>query len=232
MDELLNFRGNGYSVKILDNGETKTLKYNGITYSLLNKKGKYTDSYYDCFLPLPLLYDQANVLVIGLGGGTIPYNLKMIYGEKVKIDVVESNKNMVEIARKFLNVDHFDFDIIVDDGFEYLQKCTKFYDIIILDAFINDNIPRQFLSDEFIRLANDKLTAKGILTINYIPKLFFQHIYARRIKNYFKLYKINHKDNVIFIGSKYFDNKYIANIAREKLTSNDDSKIIRFYLTL
>jgi spermidine synthase len=232
MDESLDFKGNGYLVKIIDNGETKTLKYNGITYSLLNKNGIYTDSYHDCFLPLPLFYDTANVLIIGLGGGTIPFNLKKTYGEKINIDVVEFDGNMVEIAKKFLDVDHFDFNIIVEDGFSYINKSTKLYDIIILDAFVNDNIPGQFLSEDFIKLAHDRLSEKGILAVNYIPRWFFQHTYVRRIKNYFKVYKINHHGNLIFIGSKYFDRNYIVNTAREKLTSNEDKNIISFYATL
>ena len=42
---------------------------------------------WDYFTPLPLLYDKPNILMIGLGGGTIVYQINKLYSRKISMDV-------------------------------------------------------------------------------------------------------------------------------------------------
>lgn len=205
-------RKDSYTITISRRGSMSYLKYNGIVYSMLDSEHVYTHSYHDYFLPLPLLYSKPRVLMIGLGGGTVPYNLRRMYGSRISIDVVEPNKDMAEICRKFLPNGKMDFNLVVSDGISHLEKAKGKYDIIMLDAYINGNIPEEFLQDDFIRLASDSLKKDGILAINYAMDYFWMYVYVHRLSRLFKVSRIGHIlfGNYILICSKSMGRKEIS----------------------
>ncbi|MDE1851130.1 MAG: hypothetical protein KGH69_00375 [Candidatus Micrarchaeota archaeon] len=204
-------RKDDYTITISKKGSMRYLKYNGIVYSMLDSEHPYTHSYHDYFLPLPLLYDKPRILMIGLGGGTIPYNLVKMYGSKVSVDVIEPNKDMAEICRKFLPNGKMGFNLIASDGISHLKGSTDKYDIIMLDAYVDGNIPEEFLQDDFIRLASDSLTKDGILAVNYAMDYFWMYVYMRRLSRSFKVSRIGHIlfGNYILICSKSMGRKEI-----------------------
>ncbi|MGC8710695.1 MAG: spermidine synthase [Candidatus Micrarchaeia archaeon] len=175
-------------------GSKQVVKYNNITYSMLDDNSIYTHMYWDFFLPLPLIFDNPRMLLIGLGGGTIPYQMKTVFDGKISIDIVEVNKKMIDIASEFLKLDMSQFSIYIEDGAEFVMRKKNSYDIIILDAYINDRIPKQFLEENFIANSYLALADRGILAINYAYRfsLFFEyHMYKKRLSKYFNIYALD-----------------------------------------
>jgi spermidine synthase len=187
---------------------------------VINKEGFYTGIYHDYFLPLPLLYPKSKVLVIGLGGGTIPFLIKRMYGERVSVDVVEPERRMIPAAKKFLKLKKLNFKVIVGDGFKYVKSVSSRYDIIVLDAFIDDKIPKQFLGHEFIETASRALRKDGVLAINYAPNYIFMYLYLYRLRRFFRTYRIRNMlfGNYILICSKTMDKKGIGDAIRASKT--------------
>ncbi len=106
------------------------------------------------------------VLIVGLGGGTIPGFLHKHYPETT-IDVVDIDPGVVEVAKKFFGFrEDATMHAHVADGRRFIEECRDPYDIIFLDAFGSDNIPRQLTTREFLEAVRRALKPKGIAVGN------------------------------------------------------------------
>ncbi|MGC8670053.1 MAG: spermidine synthase, partial [Candidatus Micrarchaeia archaeon] len=178
----------GVTLKIVEKNGRRTLLYNNIVFSAIIKDSLYTHGYWDYFMPLPLLFENPSVMVIGLGGGTVPYQLETLY-HNIRIDVIDIDPNMVSISKMFLPRD-LKAKVIIGDGAEYIQKVENSYDLIILDTYSNSKIPGAFLADAFIKNAHKALKQNGILAINYAlssDNLPYFVDYTKRLESHFKV---------------------------------------------
>ena len=141
-----------------------------------------------------LLFTEApkRVLVIGLGGGVIPRQMRRHYPD-AQIDVVEIDPQVAHVAKTYF---FFRTDkrmrVHVADGrvFVRRQKARKprpAYDIIILDAFNSEYIPFHMTTREFLQEVAAVLHPKGVVVANVFQgnRLFdaqlqtFRAVYGR-----------------------------------------------------
>ena len=96
-----------------------------------------------------------NILMIGLGGATIPKALNVLL-PFAKLDIVEINGDLAEIAQKYFAFQPNDnTNIFIEDGFSFVKRTkAESYDLIIVDVFDNDYIPPPFLTLEFVKNIN------------------------------------------------------------------------------
>ena len=212
-----------------------SVKFNGITYSRRNAKNIFTRSYWDYFTPLPLLFENPEILMIGLGGGTIVYQLNKLYNKKVKMDVVEIDKKMVDIAKDFIKDDIKKIDIFVEDGIEFLKMNKKRYNLLFLDAYDGDKIPDEFLEESAIETMDKSLSEEGILAINYamsFKAIVFLQNYINKLKKHFKVFLVSNplgSGNTIILCSKIMDKKEILEKINRMKTSDDNFHVIKGY---
>jgi spermidine synthase len=102
--------------------------------------------------------DLQKILILGLGGGTLAKILRKKY-PKAKITGVEIDPVMIELGKKYLDLDKYKIDIKVEDTNEF--KFDK-YDLVIVDMYSGDNFPKEFESEEFLK----KLAKFPIVIIN------------------------------------------------------------------
>ncbi|MEM4063851.1 MAG: fused MFS/spermidine synthase [Candidatus Micrarchaeaceae archaeon] len=161
-----------HNIMIRENIITKEKEflYNGNVYSRIKKGTVFTHSYWDYFLPLAYAFERPKVLIIGLGGGTIPYQFDHFLKGSVEIDVVELHEDVIEMARQFYP--ELSANIINKDGYDYVASVSSVYDIIILDAYEGSSIPSKFLTNEFIDLSYKAIKNSGVLAINAIGSAF------------------------------------------------------------
>lgn len=223
-----------YKITISQKGSMRFLKYNNTIHSILDEKRRYTNSYHDYFLPIPLLYKNPRILVVGLGGGTIPFRLSKMYGKNATIEVVESEREMIKAALHFLP-SRPNFKITVSDGFSYIRRVKGKYDLIILDAFVDDHIPEVFLTEKFISSAKRALADDGILAINYAPGFLYMYVYLHRLGRFFKTSRIRNIlfGNYILICSKRFTRKEIKEkILHRMKPDSENAFLIRAFNSL
>ena len=97
------------------------------------------------------------------------------YPEAV-IDAVEIDSSVVEIARElFALPDDERLNVFVDDGRAFLERSDEYYDVIFIDAFADDHVPRALLSVEFLEICRDRLTAGGVVAYNVFGALDGMH---------------------------------------------------------
>ncbi len=198
------------------------------TYSIFNKRSLYTHSYFDYFLPLAYLYRRPKILVIGMGGGTIPMQFKTLFGSKMDLEVVDIDKTVMALAKK-----HFlkgkNIKTIVEDGARYVSKKENEYDLVILDAFEGLKIPQQFLKRRFIRNAHAALNRSGILGINVDMSDMRTKGYVKLLEEQFKVYKLMPSltaTNLILVCSKRFDKTYIANAVNKHIKKTGENEFL------
>jgi len=108
----------------------------------------------------------AKILLIGLGGGSIPRVMAKYYPD-AEIDIVEIDEDVITVAKG-----HFFFqpvsnmNISVMDGRRFLRSTKKKYDLIFLDAYDDMSIPFHLTTREFFELVKDRLKETGIVASN------------------------------------------------------------------
>ncbi|MDP2233960.1 MAG: fused MFS/spermidine synthase [Actinomycetota bacterium] len=112
--------------------------------------------------------DAARTLAIGLGGGTVVKRMWRDY-PKMRIDSVEIDPEVVEVARRFFELPQDErIRIFVDDGRRFLETRTDLYDIVIVDAFLDDVVPPALTSAEFLHTLKGRLTPDGVTVYNFM----------------------------------------------------------------
>ena len=113
--------------------------------------------------------NPARILIIGLGGGTLPMTLRDMLPD-AQIDVVEIDPAVVKVARTFFNFkDDAKMAVFESDGRVFVKRQMKTetkYDLIMLDAFEDDYIPEHMLTKEFLTETKSLLTPQGVLAAN------------------------------------------------------------------
>lgn len=80
-----------------------------------------------------------NILILGLGGGTLAKLLRKKYPES-KIVGIEIDPIMIELGKKYLYLDKYNVEIKIQDAFKFLEKNTKKYDLVIVDTYLGDKV--------------------------------------------------------------------------------------------
>lgn len=139
------------------------------------------------FLSLAFPPDPGSILVLGLGGGAIPSLLHSIL-EKSVIDVVEIDPEMAVIAREY-----FCFSIserlrlYINDAFFFIRDTEKSYDIVLMDAYIENQIPETVNSMAFFAETARALTPGGVFVANLmtVDREHFENV-LERIRRHFR----------------------------------------------
>ena len=113
--------------------------------------------------------EPRKILIIGLGGGTLPSVLQKIVPQ-AKIDVVELDPSVVTVAKRFFGfAQGNNVAVFIEDGRVFVkraQKQGKQYDLVILDAFDHLYVPEHMLTQEYLREVKSLLGKDGVLAAN------------------------------------------------------------------
>lgn len=118
-------------------------------------------------LSLALVPPGGRILYVGLGGGALPMHARQLLPE-LRIDVVEIDPRIVEVAR-----DHFGFvedprtTVHVADGRAFIEAApVASWDVVLLDAFADDAIPRELATRQFLEEVRRVLARGGAVVAN------------------------------------------------------------------
>ena len=103
------------------------------------------------------------VLCIGLGVGIVPMEFAR---EGAEVDVIEINPAVVELGKRYFDLQPERLKIHIGDGRAMLHQFNQPFDAIILDAFLGDASPSHLMSREAFQAMSRLLKPSGILVIN------------------------------------------------------------------
>lgn len=107
-------------------------------------------------------------LVLGLGGGTVAKLIRKKW-PGAKITGIEIDPVMVELGKKYLNLDGSKVDIKIADAFQFVNhksSIVNHYDLVIVDLYNGDGFPAEFETDYYIQLIRSVLASGGVAVFN------------------------------------------------------------------
>jgi spermidine synthase len=163
-----------HRITVTDTGFRRTLALDGSPQSSMYLDDPYeTDFEYPAYfhLALAVVPDAARTLAIGLGGGTVVKRMWRDYPE-MRIDAVELDPEVVRIARDlFALPDDPRIRVFIGDGADFVCSATDVYDVVVVDAFDGDQMPRQVATAEFMAGLRARLAPTGAVVYNAIGAL-------------------------------------------------------------
>jgi spermidine synthase len=160
-----------HRIRIEEDDEARYMYFDRTLQSAMNLKdptalrliySKYTS------IGLTFRPDAKKMLVVGLGGGSIPKKIQKEF-PKMEIDAVEIDPEVIKMAKDYFNVKEGNLlRLHAQDGRLFMARTSHQYDIILLDAYFTDAMPFHLTTKEFFELAQKKLTPNGIIVANLI----------------------------------------------------------------
>ena len=115
---------------------------------------------------LALVEEPKRILIIGLGGGSMPRFLRKALPE-ARIDAVELDPAVADVARKFFNIREDDkLKIHIGDGRKFIEQSKDQFDLIFLDAYGEDSVPYMLATQEFYAAVKTRLADGGLCVSN------------------------------------------------------------------
>ncbi|MFZ4614429.1 MAG: hypothetical protein ACOYNH_12175 [Bacteroidia bacterium] len=127
-----------------------------------------------------------DILVLGFGCGSIA---ALFNGYKnVEITGVEADEKVLALYEKYF-IEEITSELILVEAFaeDYATTITKTYDLIIVDVFIDIEVPSSIKESSFYKPLQNRLNKNGILIFNFIVLNEKEQIEFEKIEDYFKL---------------------------------------------
>jgi spermidine synthase len=177
------------------------------------------------FSSLLMIDNPKNVLIIGLGGGTLSNLIHQLYPD-AKITNVEIDPAVIKVAREYFSFfENDNVTSVVQDGRIFVKRAgikKQKYDWIILDAFNGDYIPEHLLTKEFFQETKNILTQDGIIASNTfsISKLYNHEsaTYFDVFGNFINVSNQQNSNRIILAGHKTRQNQSLINSRIIKLS--------------
>ncbi len=157
-------------------------------------------------------YDFKNVLILGMGAGSIVSLLEEKYKINCHITAIEKDKVVIELAKKYFNINKYkSLTIINEDAFDYTHRTKEKFDLIISDLFIESNVPKKFETNEYLTNLKKISTDTCCVIYNKMTKapihkkeltgLFenFEHVFPGTIIH--KLYANNTENSLLYYNT-------------------------------
>ncbi|MBV1879135.1 MAG: fused MFS/spermidine synthase [Pseudomonadales bacterium] len=163
------------------------------------------------------------ILVVGLGGGSMPNGLNTLLPE-AQIDVVEIDEAVVRVAKKYFAFSESALiKVTVADARVFIKRAQlrqQSYDLIILDAFTGDYIPEHLMTREFLQETKSLLTETGVLVANtFSTSRLYDHesvTYSDVFGKFINFKKPGTGNRVILASMQPLpDNKQLRNTAKQ-----------------
>jgi predicted membrane-bound spermidine synthase len=125
-----------------------------------------------------------------------------------RVDVVEINPAVVPVAKNYFDCPVEKLNLTIGDGRQFVNKCAKQYDVVILDAFLGDSSPSHLMTQEAFGAMRRVLKPDGVLVINSFGGFepgrdFFTASLDQTLKRVFRSVRIHAagNGNVLFVAS-------------------------------
>jgi spermidine synthase len=161
-------------IQVLESGEFRMLRLNegqGI-HSIWHPTQLGFNGTWEQFLAAPFFNPPPhhpeqvkNMAIVGLAAGTTARQATAVYGA-IPIDGFEIDPEIIEVGRKYFDMNEPNLNAIAQDGRLGLQQSKSRYSIIGVDAYRPPYIPWHLTTREFFQLVYDRLTPDGAVVIN------------------------------------------------------------------
>jgi spermidine synthase len=184
-------------------------------FQLLSNNAIYSwDDLYTNFMRAFELFDfqkfqPKEVLVLGLGLGSVPFMLEKKFGQNPHFTCVELDEVVAEWALKYtFSRMKSTVEVITADASVFVEVCEEEFDLIIVDIFVDDIVPTEFEQAWFLDECARLLSPNGYILYNRLyqkerecslTERFFEHTFLSVFPDGFHL---NTSGNWVLMNKK------------------------------
>jgi spermidine synthase len=150
-----------------------------------------------------------SILIIGLGGGSLSKYCYRHFPD-CQITSVEIDEEVISLRKEFeIPVDDERFTVVHADGANYIAKCKNRADVILLDGYDSNGLPRSLSSKFFYDQCYLALRDNGVLVVNLLKSELQMATYIARLSRAFenKILTVKAKNDDNYIGYAHKLNK-------------------------
>jgi spermidine synthase len=152
-----------------------------------------------------------SVLIVGLGGGTLPRALSRLL-PNATIETVEIDPAVTRVAEKYFNFQTSDRVKVAElDGRVFVKRAlrdARHYDLIMLDAFDHEYIPEHLLTREFLQEVKALLAPGGVLAANtFSSSRLYDHESVTYAAVFGSFYNLKRENRVILASNTALPNQ-------------------------
>ncbi|MBL7776110.1 MAG: hypothetical protein JNK89_08920, partial [Saprospiraceae bacterium] len=109
----------------------------------------------------------SDVLLLGLGLGSVPFILEKIYGKQYRYTAVEWDEQVAQLASKYtFSRLSSPIELVTADANLFVQQTRDCFDLLVIDIFEDDYTPLEFETPEFLEACASRLRPGGLLLYN------------------------------------------------------------------
>ena len=122
-------------------------------------------------------YNIQSVLLLGLGGGDVVSILSEEYGKTPRIVGIEGDAAILELGEKYFHLSRFPhLEPVHSEAMEFLRNCQEKFDMVIIDLFVDNEVPKQFQTKEFAEMVQRVTNPRSLVIFNKM-------IYKKELKS-------------------------------------------------
>jgi|SRR5690606_39295733 len=108
-----------------------------------------------------------NILILGMGGGSVIHSLRNTFEFTKNIVAVEIDPEIIKLAKREFGITSSEnLQIIENDAFEFAKTSKEKFQLVIIDLFIDLNVPPIFYGKEFCENISKLLAKNGSIIFN------------------------------------------------------------------
>ncbi|MBM3449402.1 MAG: spermine synthase [Armatimonadetes bacterium] len=163
-----------HRITISDEGHIRYMRLDNYWQSAENREDRRRTVFrYADYMHAGMLFapDARKVLLIGMGGGTVPKRFLEDY-PNVEMTVVEIDPDVNRAAERFFDVPSSGrIRTFGQDGRQFVRRSPDRYGQILMDAYLKDTLPFHLATREYFQEIRDRLTPEGVFVANIIGAL-------------------------------------------------------------
>lgn len=110
-----------------------------------------------------------NVLLLGLGGGSVVHILRKEFGLHAPITAVEIDPTMIHLARTEFQLDSYSYlKLIQGDAIVQVHAIRERFDLVVVDLFADLDMAHGIDTSGFVHALRDRCGEDGVLCFNAV----------------------------------------------------------------
>ena len=131
------------------------------------------DNFYAAFEHIHIKDRKFNdVLILGFGLGSIPFMLENKFDVHLDYTAVEIDENVVYLANKYIVPGlKSNLELFIADAYSFMMQNERLWDLVCVDIFLDDKVPPQFETEEFLYAIKKAIRPNGKLLYNRLSSM-------------------------------------------------------------
>jgi spermidine synthase len=151
-------------LEVIRNGNHLKLDTLHMNYSF----GELHKSFQQLFIKMDIgKADPGSVLILGFGAGSIASILQNEYKLNCTITGIEIDPEVIALGSRFFETNTLSrLTLLEEDAFRFMERNHAKFDLVVVDLYVDMDVPGQAEKQDFILRLRDALTTDGQLVFN------------------------------------------------------------------